>query len=155
MDWYETKRALLERLGKNPKDNKLVDRMILDWRVELREWMYYIVDKDEIIRELREEIKELKKSEPKQVIAVPEWEWIRRVAEEVRDLRSHLSYVWQRNEHRRACIEKMAQAFFEKNRQKYDFESAMEAFNKVIWFIEDIDESDEREWAISEWLLPF
>ena len=66
MDWYETKRALLERLGKNPKDNKLVDRMILDWRVELREWMYYIVDKDEIIRELREEIKELKKSEPKE-----------------------------------------------------------------------------------------
>lgn len=54
------------------------------------------------------------------------------MAEEVRDLRSHLSYVWQRNEHRRACIEKMAQAFFEKNRQKYDFESAMEAFNKVI-----------------------
>lgn len=155
MDWYETKRALLERLGKNPKDNKLVDRMILDWRVELREWMYYIVDKDEIIRELREEIKELKKSEPKQIIAVPEWEWIRSVAEEVKDLRSHLSYVWQRNEHRRACIEKMAQAFFEKNRQKYDFEWAMEAFNKVIWFIEDIDESDEREWAISEWLLPF
>lgn len=155
MEWFETKRALLERLGKNPKDNKLVDRMILDWRVELREWMYYIVDKDIIIRELREEIKELKKSEPKQIIAVPEWEWIRRVAEEVKDLRSHLSYVWQRNEHRRACIEKMAQAFFEKNRQKYDFEWAMEAFNKVIWFIEDIDESDEREWAISEWLLPF
>lgn len=154
MEWYETKRALLERLGKNPKDNKLVDRMIIDWRVELREWMYYIVDKDEIIRELREEIKELKKSEPKQEVVVPEVK-VSSNSEEVKLLRNHLSYVWQRNEHRRACIEKMAQAFFEKNRQKYDFEWAMEAFNKVIWFVEDIDESDEREWAISEWLLPF
>jgi FKBP-type peptidyl-prolyl cis-trans isomerase 2 len=34
--------------------------------------MYYIVDKDEIIRGLREEIKGLKKSEPKQIVVVPE-----------------------------------------------------------------------------------
>lgn len=83
--------------------------------------MYYIVDKDEIIRELREEIKGLKKSEPKQEVVVPEVR-VSSNSEEVKLLRSHLSYVWQRNEHRRACIEKMAQAFFEKNRQKYDFE---------------------------------
>ena len=156
---FTTKRELLEYLGKNPDDRKLVDRMIKRWEVYREDWMYNLItDKQSLIDEiknLREEIKELKKSEPKQIIAVPEWEWIRRVAEEVKDLRSHLSYIWQRNEHRRACIEKMAQAFFEKNRQKYDFEWAMEAFNKVIWFIEDIDEPDEREWAISEWLLPF
>lgn len=156
---FTTKRELLEYLGKNPDDRKLVDRMIKRWEVYREDWMYNLItDKQSLIDEfksLRERVKELEKSEPKQIIAVPEWEWIRRVAEEVKDLRSHLSYVWQRNEHRRACIEKMAQAFFEKNRQKYDFEWAMEAFNKVIWFIEDLDENEEREWAISEWLLPF
>lgn len=68
MEWYETKKALLERLGKNPKDNKLVDRMLLDWRVELREWMYYIVDKDAIIEELKKEIKNLKGGEGKNTL---------------------------------------------------------------------------------------
>ena len=68
MEWYETKKALLERLGKNPKDNKLVDRMLLDWRVELREWMYYIVDKDAIIEELKKEIKSLKEGEGKNAL---------------------------------------------------------------------------------------
>lgn len=152
--WFETKKAFLEYLWKDPNDRKLVDRMIHDGRASMRDWMYYVVDKDTTIRELRERVKELEKSEPKPEAVVPA-PVVSSNSEEVKLLRSHLSYVWQRNEHRRACIEKMAQAFFEKNRQKYDFEWAMETFNKVIWFIEDIDEKDERGWAISEWLLPF
>lgn len=73
------------------------------------------------IDELREGLKELNKSECKTEVVVPEVK-VSSNSEEVKLLRNHLSYVWQRNEHRRACIEKMAQAFFEKNRQKYDFE---------------------------------
>ena len=90
MEWYETKKALLERLGKNPKDNKLVDRMLLDWRVELREWMYYIVDKDSIIHELEEEIKRLK-SEPKQVVESDSWE-VQKLREELEEAKINCDY---------------------------------------------------------------
>lgn len=53
---FETKRALLEYLGKNPNDNKLVDRLILRGEVEVRDGLYYVVNKDEEIKELKEKI---------------------------------------------------------------------------------------------------
>lgn len=99
MEWYETKKALLERLGKNPKDNKLVDRMLLDWRVELREGMYYIVDKDSIIHELEEEIKRLK-SEPKQVVESDSWE-IEKLREELEEAKVNCDY-WEKKCYRYA-----------------------------------------------------
>ena len=57
--WFETKRALLRHLGKNENDNKLVDRLILRGDVYMEDGMYYIVDKDAIIEELREKVSEL------------------------------------------------------------------------------------------------
>ena len=57
--WFETKRALLRHLGKNENDNKLVDRLILRGDVYMEDGMYYIVDKDAIIEELRERVSEL------------------------------------------------------------------------------------------------
>lgn len=63
---FTTQAELLEHLGKNSNDRSLVQRMMARGEV-VKEWgMYVIVDKDIIIRELKEEIKELKKSEPKQ-----------------------------------------------------------------------------------------
>ena len=56
---FETKRALLEYLGKNPNDNKLVDRLILRGEVVVEEGMYVLVDKDAIIEELKERVAEL------------------------------------------------------------------------------------------------
>ena len=53
---FETKRALLEYLGKNPNDNKLVDRLILRGEVEVKDGLYYVVNKDEEIKELKEKI---------------------------------------------------------------------------------------------------
>ena len=54
---YESKRALLEHLGKNPDDRKLINRMIERWEV-YEEWgMYYLVSEE------RGEKKEEKKSE--------------------------------------------------------------------------------------------
>lgn len=53
---FETKKALLEYLGKNVNDNKLVDRLILRGEVEVRDGLYYVVDKDEEIKELKEKI---------------------------------------------------------------------------------------------------
>ena len=94
---FATKRELLEHLGKNPDDRKLVDRMVMRWEVYKRDGFYYLVDDfkkrnawrlyDEI-RELREEVNELKKSEPKTTISSAEleeakiqwkhWEWVAR-----------------------------------------------------------------------------
>lgn len=56
MDWFETKKALLEYLGKDPNDRKLVDRMVSRGEVYMEDGMYYLVDKDAIIKELREKI---------------------------------------------------------------------------------------------------
>jgi predicted RNase H-like nuclease (RuvC/YqgF family) len=65
---FETQRALLEYLGKNPNDRNLVQRMIAKGKVYKDNGMYVLVDRgsllDEVIR-LREDVKELKKSEPK------------------------------------------------------------------------------------------
>lgn len=60
---FETKKAFLEYLGKNPNDRKLVDRMIHDGRACMRNGMYYLMSKDDIIEELGGRIKELEKSE--------------------------------------------------------------------------------------------
>lgn len=62
---FSKKRELLEYLGKNPKDNKLVDRLILRGEVRVVEGMYEIVDKDEEIKELRARVAELEKQEGK------------------------------------------------------------------------------------------
>lgn len=52
---FETKRALLEYLGKNPEDRKLVDRMIKRWEVYREDWMYHLItNKQRLIDENRE-----------------------------------------------------------------------------------------------------
>ena len=53
---FTTQAELLEYLGKNPNDRNLVQRMIIRGEVEKRDWMYVLINKDEIIKELRERI---------------------------------------------------------------------------------------------------
>ncbi len=64
---FETKRALLTYLGKNPDDNKLVDRMIRRWEVYREDGMYHLItNKQSLIeenRELKLRVQELEKSE--------------------------------------------------------------------------------------------
>lgn len=94
---FETKKALLEYLGKNPNDNKLVDRMILRGDVVVRDWMFILVDKDSIIEELKERIKELEKSDTK-FISKAMWEKvlahgeIKRLEEELYEAKTNSDY---------------------------------------------------------------
>ena len=60
MQKFRKKRELLEYLGKNPNDNKLVDRMILRGEVHMENGMYIYESKDEVIDELKKENKNLK-----------------------------------------------------------------------------------------------
>ena len=62
---FSTKAELLKHIGKNEKDNKLVDRMMLKGLVYKESWMYVLVDKDTEIKRLKEEnevlVKQIKK----------------------------------------------------------------------------------------------
>lgn len=144
---FETQSALLRYLWKNENDRSLVQRMMSRGDVLRRDWMYILVDKDLEIKELRSKIATLECSKYNTNVVVD--------SSIIELLRNHLSYVWQRNEHRRACIDKMVQSFYVKNSSKYDFDTAKEKFYEIIWFSEDADEEDERRFAIDEWLLPF
>lgn len=84
--WFETKKALLEYLGKNPSDNKLVDRMIRRGEVRLEDGMYYIVESEEVVK-LKERIKELEKSDLRWELefAKAQWNYYLSMAEEERE----------------------------------------------------------------------
>ena len=134
---FETKRALLEHLGKNPNDNKLIDRMMMRWEVYKEDWMYFIVENDEVTR-LKEEVAELREK-------LKQWWW---EEAKLKEMRRHLSYVWKLNEDKRACIEKIADNYYKKHQDTYDYDSAMKRFYGAVWFIEDSWEKDEKQWAI-------
>lgn len=57
MQWFESKRALLEYLGKNTEDRKLVDRMMARGTVVYSEGMYYLMeeeDKEKLLNKITE-----------------------------------------------------------------------------------------------------
>ena len=58
MQKFRKKRELLEYLGKNPNDNKLVDRMLLRGEVHMENGMYIYESKE---MALQQEVDELKK----------------------------------------------------------------------------------------------
>lgn len=69
MGWFESKRALLTYLGKNPDDRNLVKRMIERWEV-YEEWgMFYLSEKAEKVVD-----KEEKKSESKVKVEIDDKE---------------------------------------------------------------------------------
>lgn len=108
---FTTQAELLEHLGKNPNDRSLVQRMIARGEV-VKEWgVYVIVDKDIIIRELKEEIKELKKSDTKfvskamweKVLAHGEIRWLE---EKIKGLESDLDFQISENERLEAKVKR-------------------------------------------------
>lgn len=108
---FTTQAELLEHLGKNPNDRSLVQRMIARGEV-VKEWgMYIIVDKDIIIRELKEEIEELKKSDTKfvskamweKVLAHGEIRWLE---EKIKELESDLEFQISENERLEAKVKR-------------------------------------------------
>ena len=58
---FRTQRELLEYLGKNPNDRKLVSRMRNRWDVRKESWVYILTKKDELIWEIEKWKEEYKK----------------------------------------------------------------------------------------------
>lgn len=91
MDWFESKKALLTYLGKNPDDRKLVDRLIAKWEVWVEDGMYYV----------NEEKAEEKKSESKVKVEIDDSELreLKRMNEKLMNAYKKLSkekevYMW-------------------------------------------------------------
>lgn len=55
---FKTQRELLEYLGKDTNDRKLVSRMISRWEIIKKDWEYVLVNKDVIIAELENKVVE-------------------------------------------------------------------------------------------------
>lgn len=86
---FSTQRELLEYLGKCPEDRSLVQRMMIRGEVYKEDGMYYLVNKDEKIRELeilveklRSEIATMKESNWDLTEAKIQWEYWERQAKD-------------------------------------------------------------------------
>ena len=72
---FATKRELLEYLGKNPDDRKLVDRMIMRWEVFKEDWMYNLITNKKALIEENKELKlELMKVKKASLSDMERWE---------------------------------------------------------------------------------
>ena len=148
---FTTQAELLEHLGKNPNDRSLVQRMIARGEV-VKEWgVYVIVDKDIIIRELKEEIKELKKSDTK-FVSKAMWEKVLAHGEinnlkmENADLKDHLKFFYEMDLARKEAMENVVKAYYDKNPNDW-WENAVEKANKFMGFSENPCENDEIEYV--------
>ena len=95
---FRTKKELLEYLGKNPNDRRLIDRMMIKWEVHMENGMYIYESDKEVIEELKKEIKNLKEQLSK--VSNPDleeelneakiqreyWEWVARRYNTLMDL---------------------------------------------------------------------
>lgn len=78
---FQTQKELLEYLGKNPNDRNLVKRMMRNGDVDYHDGMWYLIDKDLMIKELQEkvvelqeEVKRLKKEEKSEQVNAKNFE---------------------------------------------------------------------------------
>ena len=99
---FTTKRELLEHIGKNWNDNKLVDRMMRRGEVYLEDGIYYLVESEEVVK-LKERIKELEKSDLRWELeyAKAQWEYYQGLYEEEcedKDKRIRKCYDWIRRQ---------------------------------------------------------
>lgn len=153
---FRTKKELLEYLGKNVNDNKLVDRMISRNEVYRKDWVYIIVDKDLIISELNNNIQSLEweierlkkekadlfmkymeKGEEKKSEYNPSSKWI------PAEHKDHLFYIYDRLMMREEVINNIIQSFYNKNSGNFDWDWARDEIYKRFGYIEDPDEKDE------------
>ena len=151
MEYYRTKGDLLESQGKDRADVRWVDRQMAKWMIGHNEdGFYFIMD---YYREEIENLKKEKKSEWVNVDMDKYKAYVKQLKEENLDLRRHLMYLWERNDHKNECIDWMVQSYFNKNRQQYDYDGAKEKFYSLIKYKEDPLEWEERKWAIDNWII--
>ena len=144
---FETKRALLEYLGKNPDDRKLVDRMMLRGDVYREDWMYYLIEnKKDIVEENRELKMEVMKLKQSMSVNAPDREQMSKLILENSKIKKELA------EEKINC---------EYYRRKYEAEMELKekiikrSFNWIKQHVKGADWGDFYSWVKEEEELPF
>lgn len=140
---FITKRELLEHIGKNPKDNKLVDRMMRRGEVYMEDGMYYIVESEEVIK-LKERIKELEKSESKPQVIVQEWDTAK-LKKELVEARNDLTFQIGEYERLQHKMEKALAKCYDLMVEKKVVVKERNPLSSFIRWATDVDMSDMDE----------
>ena len=146
--WYHKKKDILEKMWKNGKDYKLLDRLISSW-VVITDWVRYAIYKEYMesrVEELEKEIKNLKEKDGINAIK-NEKIAVQRVVSDS-ELLDHLRYLYYRNEAKQEWINKMINIYYNKYSDKW-WDNAVASVYKQIWYSEDPIENEELEYIKS------
>ncbi len=160
MEFYGSKKAILEHCWKDGKDVRWLDRAIKDGRIGICEWDYYVVSEyvahlekenwelEDAIVSLRKQLAEKgeNKSDLKDISRamgekVLEHGEINNLKMDNSDLREHLKYTWNRIDAIMECIDSIKKTYKEKLWWDDD------KFYAKVWFKVDEREWEERLWA--------
>lgn len=142
---FFTKKELLEYLGKNPNDNKLIDRMISRKEVRKVDWVY-IIDDDELsylrgrVKELEAKLEEKEKSEPTKQVQIP----AQGKNTLIQDMLCHLRYLYDRHWDMRTAMLDITSKYHAAYWGKYNLDDFREELYKKIWFTPDMKDDDDE-----------
>lgn len=140
---FITKRELLEHIGKNPNDNKLVDRMMRRGEVYMEDGIYYLVESEEVVK-LKERIKELEKSESKPQVIVQEWDTAK-LKKELAEARNDLTFQMWEYERLQHKMEKALAKCYDLMVEKKVVVKERNPLSSFIRWATDVDMSDMDE----------
>ena len=146
--WYHKKKDILEKMWKNGKDYKLLDRLISSWVVITDGYRYAIYKEymESRVEELEKEIKNLKEKDG--INAIKKEEIAVQSAVSDSELLDHLRYLYYRNEAKLEGLNNVVLMYYHKNSDKW-FDECLEKVYKMIGYEEDPSEKDELEYIKS------
>lgn len=142
MQGFETKKALLEYLGKDPNDRKLVDRMLSRGEVHMEDGMYYLVNKDAIIKELEARIFFLENEQGKNTtVQVKD----ANLEKELMDAKNDLTFQISEYERLQHKMEKSLRKCYDFMLGKKLFTEERNPFSSFVKWAEDVSMDDVDE----------
>lgn len=163
MQWFESKKAILEYCWKDGKDIRWLERAMKDGKVRFCDDAYYLTS--EYVEDLEKENGELEEENANLRKRIKELEWGKWEKSDLKDiskamgervlehgeinnlkmdneeLRGHLKYAWGRIDAIMECVESIKKTYKEK--LWWDDEK----FYTKVWFKVDEHEWEERLWA--------
>lgn len=168
MKWYFKKSEILREMWKNPKDIRLLDRMIArgeiieewgKWRftneVESKSWQKVDTDIDAIVdKKLSLLEQELEKAKQENINLLKENKELKKKSVAVAtpssndsDLIDHLALMYVYVEKKNGFMNKVVKSYYDKFSWQYDREWAVEKVYGMYWYTPDEWEKDELEYV--------
>ena len=169
MEFYESKKAILEHCWKDGKDVRWLDRAIKDGRIGICEGDYYVVSEyvthleeenwelEDTIASLRKQLAEkgenksdlkaISKAMGEKVLSHGE---INNLKMDNADLKDHLKFFYEMDLARKEAMNNVVQAYYDKNPNDW-WDNAVEKANAFMKFSENQFEADEIEYV--KWII--